>query len=714
MPRFQRTTVGKLRYDIDAAPVDYLEVECGGGGDCLFLSLAWALARAGIPTTAGALRAAASATLVSWAPPNGVPDIVDTLHVPMPGLPAAQRLATTGEWGDLACIVAIVDQLCSNGRDVAVHVLGPTENDVLIVRSGRAVDVNPTAAVHIVFKSFMHFRALVPAGADISAITSRLVSNYDTITADSPPVKKIQASLNRKRGLSDKGGLATSTVNTPPGASVEIHHINVGQGDSTLVFIKDARGEIQRSILIDAGHSASAADVRRYLDAQIAKGNFRPVDVLVLSHWDEDHIGGAPALLRFNSKVGSLASVGYFNEPLQIFDVGDDTISDTHYDNYIKAVNELGLNGYRNVPVPGQVLVSCLGVTIRCLGRLEIGLYPDVGDFARNEKKAQKFKYWNVGADVIPPELLNDDDVVNLQAEPGASAKNNASIALLLTFGEFTYFSAGDLEGDAEVLMVQYARVALGRHVCAWKMSHHGSHASATSAFFYYAAPRFGVASCGTGNQHGHPGRAIQARVDQVNTLAGCACTYYVTQAVASDASQFAQPDGETAFANQGDIVIKVTEPQAKNKDHVFEVYAVGSQGALEYQCGDRSKLYPIVENHSHLVKQRDPERVAASNARRDKRKKLSEDTPRQWLYARVGEILGLAAENTAEIHGQLRERELYEKFTRVLEQLTRAYPVRADDDSMNDEEIASDRALMYAQDRFAKSFLDELRKPPK
>ena len=712
MPRFQRTTVGRLRYDVDAAQVDYLEVECGGGGDCLFLSLAWALTRAGIPATADMLRATASATLVSWAPPNAVPDIVDTLHVAMPGLAAAQGLAATGEWGDLACIVAIVDQFCSNGSDVAVHVLGPTENDVLVVRSRRAVAVNPTAEVHIVFKSFMHFRALVPAGSDMRAISaSRLVANYDTISADPPPVKKIQASLNRKRGHSDKGGLATSTVNTPAGASVEIHHINVGQGDSTLVFIKDAKGQIQRSILIDAGPSASAAEVRRYLDAQIAKGNFRPVDVLVLSHWDEDHIGGAPALLRFNSKVGSLASVGYFNEPLQIFDVGDDAIRDTHYDNYMKAIKELRLNEYRNVPDPGQVLVSCLGVTIRCIGRLEIGLYPLVGEFA-SAKKREKFKYSNVGADITPAYLLGDDDVVDLQSEPGAGSKNNASIALLLTFGEFTYFSAGDLEGDAEVLMVQYARVALGRHICAWKMSHHGSHASATSDFFYNAAPRFGVASCGTGNQHGHPGRAIQARVDQVNTLAGCACSYYVTQAVASDASQFAQPDGKTAFANQGDIVIRVTEP--KNKAHVFEVHATGSQGEREYQCGDRSEQYPLIGNHSDLVKQRDPGRAAASTARRLKRKKLSEDTPRQWLYARVGEILGLETANTAEIDAELGRRRLDEEFSRVLAQLTGAYKIGAEDDSMNDAEIASDRAPIYASDRFAKSFLDRLRKSPK
>ena len=92
----------------------------------------------------------------------------------------------------------------------------------------------------------------------------------------------------------------SSTFDHTSGAVLEIHHIDVGQGDSTLILIKDKDGAIRRSILIDTAEKTfdfNQQPVKQYLDSCIKTGNFRPIDVLVLSHWDEDHMGAAAQFL---------------------------------------------------------------------------------------------------------------------------------------------------------------------------------------------------------------------------------------------------------------------------------------------------------------------------------------------------------------------------------------------------------------------------------
>ncbi len=80
----------------------------------------------------------------------------------------------------------------------------------------------------------------------------------------------------------------------PPGVGpfdddLEIHFLDVGQGDATLIRTSDSRW-----VLIDAGPSSSAGDLLEQLDA---KGVDR-IDALVISHPHTDHYGGADEVLK--------------------------------------------------------------------------------------------------------------------------------------------------------------------------------------------------------------------------------------------------------------------------------------------------------------------------------------------------------------------------------------------------------------------------------
>ncbi|MBD5521164.1 MAG: MBL fold metallo-hydrolase [Lachnospiraceae bacterium] len=85
------------------------------------------------------------------------------------------------------------------------------------------------------------------------------------------------------------GGLyqAPSTALAADPDKMEVHFIDVGQGDATLIKC----GE--HAMLIDAGDDSKGTAVQNYLKKQ----NVDKLDYLVLTHPDADHIGGAPTII---------------------------------------------------------------------------------------------------------------------------------------------------------------------------------------------------------------------------------------------------------------------------------------------------------------------------------------------------------------------------------------------------------------------------------
>lgn len=86
------------------------------------------------------------------------------------------------------------------------------------------------------------------------------------------------------------GLLGRDTGNRPstaPDGILEVHIIDVGQGDSILVRTDDG------VLLIDAGTNSSEDELRAYLDAC----GIEDIDCFVCTHPHEDHIGGADMIL---------------------------------------------------------------------------------------------------------------------------------------------------------------------------------------------------------------------------------------------------------------------------------------------------------------------------------------------------------------------------------------------------------------------------------
>jgi len=110
---------------------------------------------------------------------------------------------------------------------------------------------------------------------------------------------------------------------------IKIHHLDVGQGDSTLIVFKEGKNDkqghdytIKKAILIDGGDTSTIGErIKTYLMQKLREaGNpgdpNRPrkcLDAIICTHYDEDHIGGLPTIIS-----SSLCEIG-----TKIYDTGN-------------------------------------------------------------------------------------------------------------------------------------------------------------------------------------------------------------------------------------------------------------------------------------------------------------------------------------------------------------------------------------------------------
>ena len=76
-------------------------------------------------------------------------------------------------------------------------------------------------------------------------------------------------------------------------AEFEIHFVDVGQGDATLIKLPDGK-----TMMVDFAPESSYPKLNKYLDKVFFNGIERKLDYIVLTHSDADHIGGMENILN--------------------------------------------------------------------------------------------------------------------------------------------------------------------------------------------------------------------------------------------------------------------------------------------------------------------------------------------------------------------------------------------------------------------------------
>ncbi len=315
---------------------------------------------------------------------------------------------------------------------------------------------------------------------------------------------------------------------------LEIHHIDVvSSGDSTLIVAREVpplagAAPVIRSVLIDGGRRNRFPIVHAYVGAVLGPGV--GLSALICTHYDVDHMGGLTPLLlmpgRYNNTV--------------VYDQGWAGAAgvDVTYLRYIRAIN--GLNDNGPVPILAGILArNRMTATVQADGVPPLavpgGLGPpavpggglgaivDAPDWLLNGMGAPAEILWTgPGAGgVIPPgaptmRFIAANKYVRtvgggvggpFAGGIGADPRNEKSLAVEVTFGNFRYYTGGDVETAQEnqiQLLLNNANNAAGR-VLAMKASHHGANTATSRAFVNQVRPEVAVLSVGTANQYLHP-----------------------------------------------------------------------------------------------------------------------------------------------------------------------------------------------------------------
>ncbi|EJW17304.1 ComEC/Rec2 family competence protein [Paenibacillus alvei] len=254
------------------------------------------------------------------------------------------------------------------------------------------------------------------------------------------------------------------TWSRPDDATVSF--IDVGQGDS--VLISTATG---KHMLIDGGGTVNFRKPNDHWRERrvpfevgekvvvplLKQRGIRELDVVLLTHADQDHAGGLQAVLK--------------HIPVKQFIMNGTWKSSVFMNNlYGTAIDK--------------------GIPIR---KWEAG-------------QRWKLDQWSTLEVLYPYPSSNSDSSLQLE-----NNQNEASLVVQVTLthptsGEHAVFMlTGDLEADGERQMLQYVAERSPRVIDVLKVAHHGSKTSTTPEWIEQWHPKIGIISAGRNNRYGHP-----------------------------------------------------------------------------------------------------------------------------------------------------------------------------------------------------------------
>lgn len=291
--------------------------------------------------------------------------------------------------------------------------------------------------------------------------------------------------------------------------SLEVHHLNVGQGDASLILSKDSTGIIIKTVLIDGGFKKDGNIILTYLRGL----GINKLDYVIASHYDRDHVGGLIVVLDYaRGNPGTLRVDS-------VLDRGD-VISPGHGTNYKTAANRYGSR--RRTLIPGDSL----------------RLFTDV------TSGTGKYSIWMeclcVNGVVFNKALGNYDAVAGI-AIPD---ENDLSTGFRIGYGKFRYLTCGDIGGkrnsqpgtcdgnySCKFVDIETNLIAVAGEVSAYKVSHHGSRCSSNNNWVTDAKAVVAVISSGRSSKYKHPREEVvmqlNAAPDMVNFFMTCPTNLY-------------------------------------------------------------------------------------------------------------------------------------------------------------------------------------------
>ena len=312
-----------------------------------------------------------------------------------------------------------------------------------------------------------------------------------------------QDKINAALGLTgveenEYDGMNTDAVLSGSGGDLNLHFVDVGQGDACIVELPDGR-----NMLIDSGSSDRDDKLISYIDENIKDDDGKTIggfDIVIMTHSDEDHCGEmADVLGRFPAKEAFYRP----NQEATRSGFSDPGKADL-YGNY----NGKSTKGYAEAIGAGYA-GGAKGIVTNALDDSQNVIAPE--NVARGEEGYYEINFYSPVKDSY-------------------GDYNNYSPIIVLEYNDNKVALSGDAEKEAEADFVEKAKAGEGRYaafteeftVQAIKLGHHGSRTSSSEDYLETmttAASRKDVRiiiSCGKDNKYGHPHAEVMERLEKM------------------------------------------------------------------------------------------------------------------------------------------------------------------------------------------------------
>lgn len=231
----------------------------------------------------------------------------------------------------------------------------------------------------------------------------------------------------------------------PAAGEFEVLAADVGQGNALIVRTA------AYTLVYDAGPRYSVeSDAGQRVLVPLLRSLGERVDLLLLSHRDTDHTGGARAVLQMQPQAALLSSM--------------------------EAEHELNL------------LRPTAAASTRCMSAQDGG---------------QRWEWDNVYFEILHP---REDDYA------GSPRANALSCVLRISNGRRTALLTGDIEAAQEASLVERLGASGGLKADLLLAPHHGSKTSSSQAFLEAVKPDLALAQAGYRNRFGHPAPTVVQR----------------------------------------------------------------------------------------------------------------------------------------------------------------------------------------------------------
>lgn len=254
---------------------------------------------------------------------------------------------------------------------------------------------------------------------------------------------------------------------------------DVGQGDAILL----SAGYVQ--ILIDTGPNE---EIVSCLSSNMPFWD-KKIDILVITHFDDDHIGGFKHLSQSYSISNVYLPLTDYKESAAYLEMRG----------RLTAMQDFGTK--LKQPFLGQQ-ISFMEFSPEYQTKYNSTIPLEMVFLTPIKFNPQQFELLEENSLLTWESSETKLSAQNWQKIATNEGNNNGSIALKVRFGDLNFLLLGDLEVAGELALMQQGLIS---QVDIQKVGHHGSKTASSLEFLLFSRPEIALISCGAGNKFGHP-----------------------------------------------------------------------------------------------------------------------------------------------------------------------------------------------------------------